>query len=803
MADNTQLPIPPTLGDIIATDDIGGAKYQRVKLIHGADGVNAGDVSTANGLPVTGTTADGSSPAANFLMVGGMTAGGVAQLFETNASGHLNISDGGGSITVDGVLTDAQLRAAPVAIAAAGADFWPAYTGADDTANQPLTLDPAGALITRGAVTTDEGTFRCNFANTSYAVGIGSVTVSGTTVTGTGFLNADIHYKDYFKISADAETAWIQIDRIVSDTEIQLVSAYVGSSSGTGQRSLVAPLIGTGGSLTVGSGQLTIASGTTSNSVTGIKRFTDYAPLVFRSRVSISQRIANQETHIGLEEDATITRWFARFVASGTTNTVIICETGRNPTGAPTASETETTTVTLPNGATTATLNDYRVELLTESVRFYINGVLVAEHVRVLPHQHDEMTSHVEVRNGTSPASTTSVVVDYLIGKNHNKLEIGIMSEVERIVASASPLQPFNYSVAGVIAINTDLIVLDCSQLRSLFIQCNSMGTTGTVTVQWSNTADFAQPITATLLTEAGATGTTITAAGLRVTNVMARYCRLRLTVATTAGTTTFSVWGAQTTYTPIVTTQPVSGTVTATVANATIASGTITSVTSSNLGIPSIVADVASAALTTTTTTAAFTPTFGTTYVVNIPVTAVTGTNPTLDVGVEESDDTGTNWYLVYSFPRITATGMYRSPPLTLRGNRVRYVQTITGTTPSFTRAINRLQRSDEAPLRGKYIDRTIVPNTISTFTPTYFVEGLVDFNLAIRCTAQTAAATVGIQFSDDGVNFITTDTTSTVVGTAILGTTNKNFKFARGFITVAGTGIALGELTITGSGR
>lgn len=39
-------------GDVIATDDIGGVKYQRVKLIHGADGANDGDISTANPLPV-------------------------------------------------------------------------------------------------------------------------------------------------------------------------------------------------------------------------------------------------------------------------------------------------------------------------------------------------------------------------------------------------------------------------------------------------------------------------------------------------------------------------------------------------------------------------------------------------------------------------------------------------------------------------------------------------------------------------------------------------------------------------------
>lgn len=51
MADNTVLNTG-TGGDTIASDDIAGVKYQRVKLVHGADGVNAGDVATANPLPV-------------------------------------------------------------------------------------------------------------------------------------------------------------------------------------------------------------------------------------------------------------------------------------------------------------------------------------------------------------------------------------------------------------------------------------------------------------------------------------------------------------------------------------------------------------------------------------------------------------------------------------------------------------------------------------------------------------------------------------------------------------------------------
>lgn len=138
------------------------------------------------------------------------------------------------------------------------------------------------------------------------------------------------------------------------------------------------------------------------------------------------------------------------------------------------------------------------------------------------------------------------------------------------------------------------------------------------------------------------------------------------------------------------------------------------------NLAFTTSVADIASAIITSTTTLAAVTPGFGIAYQVNIPVTVVGGTNPTMDVRIEESDDGGTNWFTVYDFPRITAVGIYRSPLIPVNGNRVRYVQTIGGASATFTRAINRLQSNYPALSVRQLIDRTtILPNTLGSTTP------------------------------------------------------------------------------------
>lgn len=55
MADNTTL---PGTGDVIASDDIGGVKYQRVKLTHGEDG-EALDASVNNPVPVQDSDGNG------------------------------------------------------------------------------------------------------------------------------------------------------------------------------------------------------------------------------------------------------------------------------------------------------------------------------------------------------------------------------------------------------------------------------------------------------------------------------------------------------------------------------------------------------------------------------------------------------------------------------------------------------------------------------------------------------------------------------------------------------------------------
>ena len=49
---------PGVGGAIVATDEIAGIQYQRIKLIHGNNGINDGDISNTNPLPVYGPITD-------------------------------------------------------------------------------------------------------------------------------------------------------------------------------------------------------------------------------------------------------------------------------------------------------------------------------------------------------------------------------------------------------------------------------------------------------------------------------------------------------------------------------------------------------------------------------------------------------------------------------------------------------------------------------------------------------------------------------------------------------------------------
>ena len=237
-----------------------------------------------------------------------------------------------------------------------------------------------------------------------------------------------------------------------------------------------------------------------------------------------------------------------------------------------------------------------------------------------------------------------------------------------------------------------------------------------------------------------------------------------------------------------------------------TIGSGTISTLSNGFLAFNQSSTDVASGAITTTATSASIVPTAGAlTHQFNMIVTATSGT-PTLDFVIQESDDSGTNWYDIYHFPRITAAGQYRSPLIPLVGNRIRYVRTVGGGTPSITASINRSQSHITAPLQRQFFDRTLVVNTISSVTPSFFIEGCNDLNVMVAMGAVTTTAPVLVlEISPDNATWVQVgaDITTAASTNNLLQVTNALGRFARIRVKTAGNGATMTFLMVKGIGR
>lgn len=216
------------------------------------------------------------------------------------------------------------------------------------------------------------------------------------------------------------------------------------------------------------------------------------------------------------------------------------------------------------------------------------------------------------------------------------------------------------------------------------------------------------------------------------------------------------------------------------------------------------LVADVASAAITTTTTSSTFTPGFGVAYTVNIPVTAISG-GGNMSVAVQESSDTSTNWYTVYTFPNITATGSYNSPMTMCTGNRVRYVQTLTGIT-SITRAINRIESNTSAEQVYKnLIDTSIVPSTTNSTTASCFVENTNTYTAIVNQGAGGSAVNFALDGSDDNQNWVLGIATCTgVVGGTSPVTmfyNGANFRWIRARVVTGVASATIVNISLIGS--
>lgn len=211
---------------------------------------------------------------------------------------------------------------------------------------------------------------------------------------------------------------------------------------------------------------------------------------------------------------------------------------------------------------------------------------------------------------------------------------------------------------------------------------------------------------------------------------------------------------------------------------------------------------DIVSAAITASNTSGAMVNDFGNGFQVTFPVTAVSGSTPTLDIRIEESFDGGTNWVPLYEMQRITAAGSYNTPILRASGRYIRYVRTVGGGSPSFTMAATRNTLPlSQAETQKRLMDRSISLTTLNSVTPALFVGAAEAVQLVVNVGAiATTAPTLQLEGSEDGLNWY-------AIGAPLVGVANSTVElsvadrsptYLRARVSAAGVGVTPGYVSL-----
>lgn len=345
-----------------------------------------------------------------------------------------------------------------------------------------------------------------------------------------------------------------------------------------------------------------------------------------------------------------------------------------------------------------------------------------------------------------------------------------------------------------VVAANTDLWTEDMhlGKISAFSLHVVVIGTGATLAVQGS--MDGVNWLTACMDRESASPVNYISHGTLYFTNCLFRYYRLRMTSAQTTGTTT-----------AVLTKYSRDELETMGQARFSVVTNSASSTSPGMYVQPYNVIrdDIASADITSTSTSTAIDITHnGDTGVICVSNSSVGGTSPAMDVVVQESPDSGTHWIDIYHFQRMTTNGAWTSPLLRFNGNRLRYVRTISGTSPTFTCAVRRINHALAmgTPCRRRF-DRSIVFNTLNSVTQALETGEWGDgIRVTVVMGTATTAPVLAIEASEDNSNWfqIGTDLTpvaSTTVSQLITGTCPP---FVRVRVKTAGVSAVTGYVSI-----
>ena len=277
MADNTTLNAGAG-GDTIAADDIVGVKFPRSKITLGADGVNDGDVSAANPLPISGAVT--------------VSSGTVTTVSAVTTLGNIT-----GTVSLP---TGASTAAKQPALGTAGVASTDVISVQGIAAMTPITVSLATTTVTGTVAVTQSGTWdevgindsgnsiTVDWAGTAPPIGAGleATALRVTLATdSTGVVSVDdngaaltVDNGGTFAVQAAVDelpAAAALTDNFANPTTTSIASMGMLWDGATWDRALgnatdgALVNLGTNNDVTVTSGTITLSAGTNTNEVVG------------------------------------------------------------------------------------------------------------------------------------------------------------------------------------------------------------------------------------------------------------------------------------------------------------------------------------------------------------------------------------------------------------------------------------------------------------------------------------------------------------------------------------------------------
>jgi hypothetical protein len=305
---------------------------------------------------------------------------------------------------------------------------------------QQVISDPSGQLAVRSTVLTDEGSFRDDFSGDSLLsnlTGVYSFTSGSTLVLGNNALfTTELTTDRYIRLSSHNDSVLAKISYIISDAQLILEEPYVGpTASGSAITSYwLIQKPNSPANISLGSDSiLSVTARTTSGDNCGIYRNGDYQPFTMNIVCRVSQRVANQKSVIGFQDEPFNPQEQAVFVFDGTDNTKVKCITSFAD------DSVQETLATYPGSLTSTVDVVYEIQAAADRCRFLINGTQIAEHRTHVYRPYTSMYQVAYIQNIGTVGSQTILYVDSVYFQNKDVLSLDEPVAVAG-VASGQPI---------------------------------------------------------------------------------------------------------------------------------------------------------------------------------------------------------------------------------------------------------------------------------------------------------------------------------------------------------------------------